>query len=217
MDINKLEDALLKSRVRPGSSVFSQARTVARNEALMEFIQQKEKGTLLLRKIWDILLCLNQPFNHSISPFNPKEGFYIVDYEKIEKGIKVFLRGQNLYYSTFCFIKFILREVYDAYVRPANGHFYLFCGSTIVGTGRLYEKERCIKVKIGEFLPYGKFERHEQILVKFWQKNFLITNLIFCPGYVVEKLMPRLREKKEEYSTLLITRTKILLKALNKS
>ncbi|MEM5867615.1 MAG: hypothetical protein QXG39_06815 [Candidatus Aenigmatarchaeota archaeon] len=216
--ISWLEDSLFKTRTRLGKSVSSEARVVSKNEAIKIFLSLKDRfSSEKLTLLENLVLSFNKTFNPNISPFNPNDGFYVVDFEKLEKGIKVLLRGQNLYFSTFCFLEYILREVYDAYVRPANGHFYLFCGSIIVGTGRLYEKERCIKVKIGEFLPYGKFEKHEQILVKFWQKNFLITNLIFCPSYVVERLIPKIKEKKEEYSTLLITRTKILLKALNKS
>ncbi|MEM2292582.1 MAG: hypothetical protein QXX41_04845 [Nitrososphaerota archaeon] len=218
--VPQLVNMLNKIRVRVGFSVISEARTITKNEVFKFYCELKKNGKFNVEKfsqMRDYIVSLNKPFNPKISPFNPNDGFYVVDFERMNKGIKVFLRGQNIYYSTFCFVKFILKEVYDAHVKPANENFYLYCGNTIVGIGRLYEKERCIKVKIGEFLPYGKLIKHEQILVKFWQKNFLITNLIFCPGYVVEKLMPRLREKKEEYSTLLITRTKILLKALNKS
>ncbi|MEM5854102.1 MAG: hypothetical protein QW228_07090 [Candidatus Aenigmatarchaeota archaeon] len=219
MEYKKLEEMLLKVKVRCGSSLSSEARTVARNQAFIDFfaIKVTRYPQVKLSGIRDILLSLNKPFHPKISPFNPKEGFYLINFRRVDKGLEVHMRGQNLYFSTFRFLEYVLREVYDAYVRPANGHFYLYCGSTIVGTGRLYEKERCIKVKIGEFLPYGKLIKHEQILVKFWQKNFLITNLIFCPGYVVERLIPKIKKKKEEYSTLLITRTKILLKALNKS
>jgi len=216
MNLNTLESMLFKTKVRRGKSIKSEARTIARNQALRDYITLKGREGFHERisKIRDIVLGLNKPIDPEISPFNPSEGFYVVDFEKMHKGIKIFLRGQNLYHSIFCLLNFILREVYDAHTKTENNCLKIYCGSTQVGIGAFYNKEKCVKIKIGEFSSNGKFKKHEQLLIKFWQEKFLITILMFCSGYIVEKIISKLKEKREDYLALQVTQKRIFLKTL---
>ncbi len=207
---------IFKAKVRYGKSIKSEARTIARNQALKDYITFKGREGLHERisKIRDILLGLNKSINPKISPFNPSEGFYVENFERMRKGAKIFLRGQNLYYSTFCLLNFILKEVYDAHIKTENNCIKIYCGNTQIGIGAFYNKEKCVKIKIGEFLSNGKFKKHEQLLIKFQQEKFLITILLFCPDYMVKKLIAKLNEKREDYLALQITQKRIFLKTL---
>jgi hypothetical protein len=204
---------IYKSRVGRGKSTASEAKVVAKNEALKLMLS----GDMSKNRIEEIIsraIGLDKPDNPIISPFAPKNGFYVVDFEKLEKGLIVYLRGSNLFFSTFKFVEFMLKKVYDAHITDGNKNFQIYCGSTPVGVGCIYGSydNKCIKIKIGEFEEKGRFKKREQILLRFFAKGRMIKILMFSPSYVIEKLIPRIKEMKEEYSQLRITSSRLFLR-----
>jgi len=204
---------IYKSRVGRGKSTVSEAKVVAKNEAL-KLMLSGDKSENNIEEIISKAIGLNKPDNPIISPFAPKNGFYVEDFEKLEKGLIVYLRGPNFFFSTFKFVEFMLKTVYDACITDGNKNFQIYCGSTPVGMGSIYRSygNKCIKIKIGEFTEKGKFKKHEQILFRFFAKKRMIKIFMFSPSYVLEKLIPKIKEMKEEYSKLQITRSRLFIK-----
>ena len=206
---------LYTSRVGWGKSTASEAKVVSKNEAIkMMFSDDKNQNKVA--EIISKAIGLNKPDNPTISPFDPKNGFYVVGFERLKKGLIVYLRGLNLAFSTFKFVEFLLRSVYDAHVNCEKKHFKIYCRNTPVGIGYMCgECDKHIKIKMGEFTD-EKFKKHEQILLKFSAEGRMVKIILFAPSYVLEKIIPKLNEMENDYLKLRITSLRFFINIITK-
>jgi hypothetical protein len=193
-----LHSRLTKYRSKKHTTNHAIAQAVSKNEALRLFhdvLASPQMDRSKVRELYARVLALGKSRVPTMSPFNPRNGFYI--WSLMDQGALQFqLLGRNVKETLLNLAHFVLHHAYQV-EREQHKFLYLLTKKKLP-IGKLYfakagpHRRECLIANIGK----------DKLLFHFEHNGLFIHVSLHCPPPIKGFLLPYFKQLEQEFASL---------------